>query len=301
MNDPVRLSFEPRVVTVALNAIVPCKKLPDDDLRKSKEFKGIAKSISEIGIVEPLVVSRLEDGDEHFLMLDGHVRYAVLLDLGAAEALCLVASDDETFTYNKRVSRLSTVQAHFMLRRALDNGVPEAKLASALNIDLRQLKQRRTLLEGVCPEVVGLFSDKTVSPATFDALKKMKPARQIEAAELMISVTNWTASYAQALLAGTKQRDLAEANKPKKMSGITTQQMARMERETSSLHEEFSRLEDSYGDDVLHLVIASRYVASLVGNSNVARYLKQQYPEILEGFRAIVSATSLGHPDDVAA
>jgi ParB-like chromosome segregation protein Spo0J len=300
MNESVRMSFEPRLVNLALRSIVPCKKLPDG-LKNTKEFKSIAKSIAEIGIVEPLVVSRTEGGVDQFLLLDGHVRYAALQDLGATETVCLIASDDEAFTYNRRVSRLSTVQAHYMLKRALENGVSEKKLANALNIDLRQLKRRRTLLNGICPEVVELFSDKTVSPHAFDALKKMKPARQIEAAELMVSISNWSGSYAKALLAGTKQGDLARPERAKKLAGVTTQQMARMEREMSSLHEEFSRLEASYGDDVLHLVIASRYVATLLGNPAVEQYLQEHHFEMLQEFRAIVAATSLEDPRGLAA
>lgn len=292
MSESVKTSFEPRLVSLALRSIVPSKKLPEE-LKATGEYKSIAKSIAEIGLVEPLVVSRIEDGDDQFLLLDGHVRYVALQHLGETETTCLVASDDETFTYNKRVSRLSTVQAHFMLKRALENGVSEEKLANALNINIKQLKRRRKLLNGICPEVVELFNDKTVSPHAFEALKKMKPARQIEAAELMVSVSNWSGSYARALLAGTKQRDLAQPEKAKRVAGVTTEQMARMEREMSSLHEEFRSLEDSYGDDVLHLVIASRYVASLLGNSEVAEYLQQHHPEMLQEFRAIVDATSL--------
>lgn len=300
MSDHVRMAFERRMVVLPLKSIVPCRKV-SDDYKTNAKFNGIAKSVAEVGIVEPLVVSRLKDGDDQFLLLDGHVRLTALRDLGATEALCLIASDDEGFTYNKRVNRLSTVQAHFMLRRALESGVSEEKLAKALDIDIQQVKIRKTLLDGICPEVVELFGDKNVSPITFSALRKMKSDRQIEAAELMISVNNWTASYAQALLAGTKQRDLSETNRQRKPAGVSPQQMARMEREMSSLHQDFKRLESSYGDDVLLLVIASGYVAKLVSNAEVARYLGQHHPEILEEFRAIVAATAPANAGGLAA
>jgi hypothetical protein len=36
-----------------------------------------------------------------------------------------LARDDEAFTYNKRVNRLSIVQEHFMILRAIDRGCPK--------------------------------------------------------------------------------------------------------------------------------------------------------------------------------
>jgi hypothetical protein len=66
----------------------------------------------------------------------------------------------------------------------------------------------------------------------FSLLRKMKPLRQIEAVELMSAMNNFTARYAQALLAATRREDLAQPDRPKKIRGLTPEQMARMERET---------------------------------------------------------------------
>lgn len=54
------------------------------------------------------------------------------------------------------------------------------------------------------------------------------------------------------------------------------------------------RLEEaSYGDDVLHLVIASGYLSRLVGNPAIEQWLAARHPEILSGFRSIISVASL--------
>jgi hypothetical protein len=124
------------------------------------------------------------------------------------EVRCLVASDDEAFTYNKRINRLATIQEHYMILRAIKNGVSEEKLARALDLNIAQIQRRRTLLDGICPEVAELLKDRSVNPATFDSPRKMKPMRQIEVAELMEIAGNWSASYARALLAATRQEDL---------------------------------------------------------------------------------------------
>lgn len=180
-----------------------------------------------------------------------------------------------------------------MIIRALDRGVSEEKLARALNVDIKHLQRRKTLLEGICPEVVELLKDKTVNPTTFEILRKMKAFRQIEAADLMVSAGNFSSSYAKALLAGTKQADLARPDVPKKVSGLTPEQMSRMEREMESVTGDFKAIEASYGEDVLHLVVASGYLTKLISNSAIERYLGKHHPELLSEFRAVIAATSL--------
>lgn len=288
---PVRAAFEQDLVTVRLDEILPMRKTPEKVLTSVK-FRRIAQSVAEVGVIEPLVVVRSPGGGP-YMLLDGHVRLAILKDLGERETRCLISDDDEAFTYNKRVNRLATIQEHYMIVRAIERGVSEEKLARALNVDAKAIRRRRSLLEGVTPEVVELLKDRAVNPVSFDALRKMKPMRQIEVAELMISAGNFTSAYAKALLAATRQADLLHANKPKKVGGMTSDQMARMEREMESLTQDFKALETSYGDDVLHLVIASGYLSRLIGNSEIERYLRGRHSEILDEFRAIVAAASL--------
>lgn len=292
MTQSVKVAFERRVVELPIADILPLKQVTAAT-RKMVKYKRIAASIAELGIIEPLVVAPPRERGGPHLLLDGHLRLAVLVELGWTYARCLIATDDEAFTYNKRVNRLATVQEHFMIVRALERGVSEEKLAKALNVNVLMIKRRKTLLDGICPEVVDLLRDRSVDPTTFDCLRKMKPLRQIEAAELMAAVGNFSSNYARALLAATKQQDLVHPERPKKIGGITPEQMARMEREMETLQRDFKSIEASYGDDVLHLVIASGYLAKLIGNGETARYLGQHHPEILEEFRAIVAVVSL--------
>ncbi len=292
MAAPVKVGFERAITTLPMSALLPLKTVPEA-IRRSAKFKQIAQSVAEIGIIEPLVVSRSRDHKGQYLLLDGHVRHAVLLDMAATEARCLVAADDEAYTYNKRINRLATVQEHFMIVRAVERGVSEEKLAKALNLDVRGIKRRRVLLVGICPEAVELLKDKSVNSRTFDILRKMKPMRQIEAAELMTTAGNYSLSYARALLAATRQADLVKSDEPKKLAGMTPEQMARMEREMEKVQRDLKTVESRYGEDVLQLVIASGYLSKLVANAEIKRYLGQHHPEILSEFRAIIAATSL--------
>jgi ParB-like chromosome segregation protein Spo0J len=291
MPAQVRIAFERKVVPLPLSAILPLKQVPNA-VKKSVKYRRISTSIAEVGVIEPIVVAAQRDSDQ-YLLLDGHLRYSILVERGDTETLCLVSDDDEAFTYNKRVNRLSTVQEHFMLVRALEKGVSEEKLAKALDVDVNFIKRRRTMLDGIASDVLELFKDRQISPVTFEALRKMKPLRQIEVAELMVSAGNFSSSYAQALLAGTKQNDLAKPERPKSVRGMTPEQMARMEREMESLQQDFKAVDSTYGDDVLALVISTGYLAKLIANRKVERYLSQHHAEILSQFRTIIAAASL--------
>jgi ParB-like chromosome segregation protein Spo0J len=93
--------------------------------------------IAEIGLVEPPVVARSREGLGKFLLLDGHLRAEVLREQGVTEVCCLVSTDDEAYTYNKRVNRIAIIQEHRMILKAIENGVSEERIARSLPASLR--------------------------------------------------------------------------------------------------------------------------------------------------------------------
>jgi ParB-like chromosome segregation protein Spo0J len=92
--------------------------------------------MDEIGIVEPHVVTRDRTDPGKYLLLDGHLRIQALKDHGKTEVVCLISIEDEAFTYNKRVNRIAVIQEHWMILKAIERGVPEARLAKSLNVDV---------------------------------------------------------------------------------------------------------------------------------------------------------------------
>jgi len=123
MPEPVKMAFERQVVVVPLSNILPTKRVPDT-IKQAMRYKRIVASIAEVGIVEPLVVARRQRDTGPYMLVDGHLRHAALSDLGNSEAPCLIADDDEAFTYNKRVNRLATIQEHYMIVKAIERGFP---------------------------------------------------------------------------------------------------------------------------------------------------------------------------------
>ena len=289
MGDQVRIAFEPRVVVLPLTSILP-SKMRAPGLKETAKDKRIAVSVAEVGLVEPLIVAR---NGTMYLLVDGHVRLSALREQGVEEAMCVVADDDEAFTYNKRVNRLATIQEHYMIVRAIERGVSEEKLARALDVDVKVIRQRRNLLAGISPEVAELLKDKPVGHHAFQRLRRMKPIRQLEVAELMVSANNYSANYAKALLATTKPSDLHRPEELRKATGLTVEQMARLEREMAAVSEDYKELESAYGDDMLVLVVAAGFLERLLAKPEIERFLVGRYPEFAETFRGIVQAASL--------
>ncbi|MDA7946079.1 MAG: ParB N-terminal domain-containing protein [Hyphomicrobiaceae bacterium] len=298
MSSKIEIAFEPESQFVEVADILPLKQLPAR-IKKTKKYLQIAASIREVGIIEPPVVVRARGKRGKFLLLDGHLRMEVLKDDGAQGVNCLVATQDEAFTYNKRINRLATIQEHKMILKAIKRGVPEERLAKALDLNINSLRTKRTLLDGICPEVAELLKNRHCPINTFRSLKKMKPMRQIEVAETMIAMSNFSVSYSRALLAATPQDQLVESEKPKSFKGITAEQLAKMESEMTRLQQQVKLIEDDYGTDHLTLILARGYLASLLGNKAVSRYLADHHAELLFEFGRIVEAVSIGQQEEL--
>jgi hypothetical protein len=279
--------FEANLRQIPIAAILPVKPLPTT-LLKTQKYAQIAASIREVGLIEPPVVARVASRDGAFILLDGHVRLHVLKEMGEKSVTCLLATDDESFTYNKRISRLATIQEHKMILRAVERGVPEARIAAALNVNVELIRQKRTLLNGICPEVVELLKAKHCPINSFRYLRKMKPLRQIQAAELMIAANNYTVPYVEAILAATDPTDLVDPNSKKDTPGVSREQAERMKDEMANLQKNIKLIEGNLGTDHLRLVVAGRYVERLLQNERLARYLDKNHGEILGELRQIV-------------
>ncbi|MEE4349122.1 MAG: plasmid partitioning protein RepB C-terminal domain-containing protein [Pacificimonas sp.] len=292
MTKKVQLGFENDCVTIPVADILPVRVL-SKSIKSSRKYTQITASIREIGLVEPPVVARSSDAGGSWLLLDGHVRIEVLKDLGQEQVECLVSTDDEAFTYNKRVSRIAPIQEHRMILKAIERGVSEEKIAAALDLNPRSIQRKVKLLDGICPEAVAILKDKACTAAVFTTLRKMIPLRQIEAAELMVNANNYSVAYISAILAGTPQAQLVEANKPKRINGVTPQAVARMEKELARLQEGITQIQDTYGQDHLQLTVLRGYVAKLLGNGRVVRYLVQTRPEFLSEFQTIAEMESV--------
>jgi hypothetical protein len=246
-------------------------------------------SIQEVGVIEPLIVHPQKGARGVYLLLDGHMRLKALLELGRTEVFCLVASDDDAFTYNDKVNGLSLIQEHAMILRAVDHGVTPAQIAKALNLDVGKIKSRLNLLDGIHPDAVEYLKDKPITAGALRLFRKVNPVRQIDMAQLMVSGNNYTRAYAAALIIGTPSGQLTNGNKPKTSHGLSDEEIARMEKEMEALERDYRLHQDNFGENALHLNAAQRYVKRLLDNIKVKRFLSSRYPEIMEEFQELTA------------
>ena len=287
------LGFDLETYQVPLDHLLPSKKIMDGTM-STRKYKQVVSSIHEIGLIEPLSVIQPDPKKSEFLLLDGHLRVLALKELGMETAPCLMAKDDETFSYNHRINRLSTVQEHYMLRRAIDRGVSRERLARAFNVNLSSINRRINLLEGICPEAIDLLQDKQFTPDVTRILRNMKAARQVEAVELMIASNTITVAHAEALLKATppeQRADLKPAEREKKTAPI--EQIEKLEKEMSQVQEKYQEAESSYGSDLLNLVVAKGYLTKLLANGAVKSYIGRHEPEILTHLELVVNTVSM--------
>ena len=102
MKTKVKAAFELDGIMLPLAAIHPIRQVKATDHAWGK-YRAILASIKEVGVIEPLIVYPQKAAQGAYLLLDGHMRRKALLELGFTEAFCLVASDDDAFTYNDKV------------------------------------------------------------------------------------------------------------------------------------------------------------------------------------------------------
>ncbi|OKO67334.1 plasmid partitioning protein RepB C-terminal domain-containing protein [Bradyrhizobium sp. AS23.2] len=297
----VKLAFENAAVTLKLDQIVALKILRPV-VKSGKKYAQIVSSVRAIGLVEAPVVTPDRKKPGMYFLLDGHLRIEALKDLNVNEVECLVSTDDESYTYNKRISRLAAVQEHRMIMRAVDRGVSEDRIAEALGLDVATIRRRFRLLDGICPEAADLLKDTPCPMKVFDILRQMAPMRQVEAADLMIGQGNFSTMFANCVLSATPEKQrvpIAKAN-PGSPTGAISEQIARMERELASLQSQVKSVEETYGVDNLHLTVAKGYVAKLLSNARVVRWLIQNRQEYLPELQSIAEIEKIGGSREAA-
>lgn len=286
------LGFDLQTYQIPLENLLPSKKVPDG-LMGTRKYKQIVSSIIEIGLIEPLSVIQPDPTKPEFLLLDGHIRALALKNLGRSVAPCLIAKDDETYTYNHRINRLSTIQEHVMICRAIDRGVSKERLAKAFDLNLVSIARRVNLLKGICPEVVAMLQDKQFPPDLTRVLRNMKATRQVEAVELMIASNGITMTHAEALLKATPPEQRCDTPPATRSKAPPMEQIVKLEKEMSQVHTQYKDAEQHYGSDLLNLVLAKGFLSKLLANESVKLYIDRNEHEILQHFELVVNTISM--------
>lgn len=292
MARQVPAAFEMTGLRLAIEKVLPAKSIVTD-IKKNGALQRVICSVREIGLVEPLIVYPQGTKRTMYLLLDGHLRLEAVKQLGWTEVPCLISTDDEAYTYNHKVNLVPPIQEHFMILKAIENGVSEAKIAASLNVDVATIRMKRDLIKGICPEAVALLKDKNTSRDMLRLMAKVKPIRQIEMAELMLNAGIYTSTYARGLLMATHDDQLLDPNEHKALPGLSFDDATRMEKEMQVLEQDLQAIEDSHNRNVLNLVLITAYLRKLLDNSAIAKFLNARHADVMAEFKKLVDSASL--------
>ncbi|ECC1659833.1 TPA: ParB N-terminal domain-containing protein [Salmonella enterica subsp. salamae] len=287
----IKYCFGNKCVDVPVEALMPSKQLPVN-VKLSQKYKQIVLSVKEFGLVEPAVIC-FQDSGAVIKILDGHLRVEALKELNIPTVPCIISPDEEAYTYNKHVNRLSVIQEQKMLRIAVEAGVPVEMLSAALGITPSILTARFRLLDGICEEVVVLLADKHVPRALFEVLKKMKPVRQLEVINIMTTLNNFTRRLALSLLQGTSPEQLVNNKNSKMEERDHRASIERLEREMAAVQIDTEKLSDDYGGNNLKLVIIKSHITKILDNAKVLHWLMDNNPEYLSQLKKLSEIRSL--------
>lgn len=280
-------SFDDETLIVPLEKILPTR-LIDSETLNSIKFHSILSSVKELGIIEPIAVYPEKNG--MYILLDGHLRFEALKMLDAKEAICLISTDDEGFTYNRQINRLSSIQEYRMIVSAVNKGIPIEKIASVLNVNVEAIRRKLNMLDNIAPEVIVMLKNHMVTQNIFIVLRKMKPARQIEVVQLMINAGRVSKTYADIMLAGTKPEMLVDKKEPQKNKKLNPEQISKLQQEIEQLQENYAYAKDNVGDIMLTLVVTKGYVKKLLDNIAIKQYMTKYHKGALEGLTAIMES-----------
>jgi hypothetical protein len=264
------------------------KLVPRSERKVAKKYRSrIEASIRAVGLIDPLVVFPLDDGYE---ILDGSLRYRILLDLGVESVPCLIHKSRDGFTGNRMVNQLSASQEMRMLRKSLEE-LDEKTIANALGMQGIGHRLNKGLLAKLHDEVVKAFNANKFNLQVAKELTNVKPERQLEILKLMESCKDYSTTFARGLVLKTPVAKRAKANgkkSPWTQADERKSQLLKKLQEAEQQQDFYSGLYRQYTTNLLKLVI---YVRSLLANEKVKEYLQANHGELVGIFEQILEHT----------
>lgn len=257
--------------------IQPLRRLSTHE-RRSIRFRQFVVEVGRTKTTDPLEVTPDRARPGVFLLLDGLRRHEALRTAGVKTITCTVNRDLGTISLNRRINGLSLIHQDEIIRTSLANGMPAARVQTALKICAKSLHQRLYLVGNLCDEARALLRDYPMSIHGVAMFSHMTPARQVEAAELMIAMNDFRAYFARLLLAATPADKLMRSKRSKMFWGVSKEAQQRIATKSDVAERRFRIARQTYAADQFALTVAKGYISKLLRNDKVAGYLARYKP-----------------------
>jgi len=271
----------PEGIDLPLAAITPVRK-------RTVTRRGYARlkaNIQALGLIDPLCVCR--DGEKYYL-LDGYVRYQILLELGVEEAPCLVLDHRDFYTPNRQVNHLSRMEEGKMIRSALGK-VDEKTIAR--HFALKSLHPRPyACKKDLHPAVLAALESGEINRLCARELAFVVPARQAELLELMRQAGDKSPAFVKTQIIKTpsnqrvkrKGRAKTPWERESKHKGGLADRLADINRHFGFYKELFN----TYLADLMRLVI---HIREILEDQALHNWLKENEPSTYRFFLETVT------------
>jgi ParB family transcriptional regulator, chromosome partitioning protein len=251
-----------------------------------REYDRIRAGILAVGLIEPLLVFPESD---YYLILNGHQRYRILLELGVETVPCIFAQQKESFTSNRMVNRVSPLQESRMIKKSLDE-LDEKTIAAALGIARIAHRLNAALLKQLHPRIAAAFDAGTINRTCVQELTYVTPKRQEEILKAMENYKDYSLPFVRSLVLKTppqaRVKNRTGMRNPWARNEQRKSDLLRKLADAEEKHDFYTSLYRQYSINLLKLVI---YARQLVNNERIAAYLRESHADILAAFQEIIT------------
>jgi len=241
-------------------------------------------NIKAVGLIEPLCIC--QEGENYYIV-DGYVRYQVLLDLGVQMVPCLVLAGRDIYTPNRQVNHLTAKQEAKMLRKALEK-LSEETIARAFGLSSLAQRLDTGMTKQLHPEVLRALEQGQITRIAARELTFVSDKRQLEILELMRESGDWSLAFVRTQVLRTPQHLRSEKQhrmSPWERGAENRQKLVRKLQEVEKHHDFYSATYRQYVGDLLRLVI---YIRQIVTRPALRDYLKEKHPDTLKLFESVL-------------
>ncbi len=272
---------------IDINKLVPLNTR-QINLEKNRGYQKILTTIKMIGLIEPLDVYQ---ENEHYVILNGFLRYKALQELNITSVPCLIHPNKEAYTFNKMINNLSPVQESRMLHEALKT-LDHATMAQVFGVKSLQYRLGTGLLNQLHPKVIHAIDNGLITRRCAQELTYVTKERQNEILIEMQRTEDYTIAFTRALVIKTPSNMQNSEKKKKKPWAEDTekkQELVNKLETISKRYDFYCNLYRQYSADLLKLYV---YVRKLLTNEKVRLYLEINFPGIYTQFESIIFETN---------
>lgn len=247
--------------------------------KKLISYNSILSSIREVGIIQPLVVC-VSPNSGKYKILDGHVRFYALRELKQKYVYCIIANDNERYTFDAQINNLNTFQKAAMIAKAVRNHVSVKRIG----ISEKQILSDMNVAEGLDGKVVEILKTANVTSKSLRELKRVRNARQIQIAQMMKSSNNYSFTFVSSLVSASLPCDFHEDQRKPGKTRMDFSEIRTLEMASDSLEKRAKESLEKYHAQIFDLVTIIGFLRRLMGDDRIKGYISRNfadyYPEL---------------------